>query len=383
MPQRALRSRPPLARMLRIHQELQVNKCPNCSSLAKVIEVSTKTIQRDIEHMRDQLGLPIEFDAKANGYIYTREVHAFPSIQVTDGEVLALFVAQQALAQYGGTPFEEPLRKAFEKLSESMGDMLTVAPDELAAALSFRHTGDAITDLKIFQQVTDAVLQSRELTFRYHKLQAARPEVRQVQPYHLACVDHLWYLFAHDLDRKAIRTFALSRITEVVGIGDPFAKPDDFSLADRLLQSFGVFKGEGDYRVRLEFDAFAARLIRERKWHASQELKDRPDGSIELRLGLDSLEEIERWVLSWGSHARVLAPPQLKARVKAALEDMQASYAETPAWFSEVREAAATLPQDQIVRLLMAIEKPRSDPNQMHLRFREDRQPPKIRTSRN
>jgi predicted DNA-binding transcriptional regulator YafY len=369
--------------MHRIHQELKSHQCPNCSGMAEVFEVSTKTIQRDIEYMRDQLGLPIEYDAQARGFYYTREVHAFPSLQVTEGEVLALFVAQQALVQYGGTPFAEPLRKAFEKLSESMGDLLTVAPDDLARSLSFRHTGNGITDLGTFQQVTDAVLQSRELTFRYHKLGAPRPEIRKVHPYHLACVDHLWYLFAHDLARDAIRTFALPRITEVTGIGAEFTKPEDFCLADRLLQSFGVFKGEGDYRVQVEFDAFAARLIRERKWHASQKLKERPDGAVELRLRLDSLEEIERWVLSWGSHARVLAPPPLKARVKAALEQMQASYAETPAWFSEVREAAATLPQDQILRLLMALEKPRSDPNQLHLRFREESRSARLSARRN
>jgi predicted DNA-binding transcriptional regulator YafY len=371
MSKRALHSRPPLARMMRIHQELQAGSGPNCSKLAAKLEVSSKTVQRDIEYMRDQLGLPIEYEPQAHGYSYTREVHDFPTLQVTEGEVLALFVAQQALAQYEGTSFAEPLAKAFSKLSEAMGDALTVAPDDLAAALSFRHTGAGVSDLSIFKQVTDAVLGSRELVFHYHKLKARRPEVRHVQPYHLACVDHLWYLFAFDLKRKAIRTFALPRITGIVETGKPFTKPEDFSLADRLLQSFGVFKGEGDHRVRVEFDAFSARLVRERNWHASQTLQERPDGSVELRLRLDSLEEVERWVLSWGSHAKVLSPPLLKQRVKTALESMQASYAEPPAWFAEVRETVPTLQQDQMLRLLATLDRPSRDPNQMHLRFQD------------
>ena len=54
----ALHSRPPLERMLRIHQALQSGKFPNASTLAREIEVATKTIHRDIEFMRDRLGLP-------------------------------------------------------------------------------------------------------------------------------------------------------------------------------------------------------------------------------------------------------------------------------------------------------------------------------------
>ncbi len=57
-----LHSRPPLERMLRIHQALQSGKFPNATTLAREVEVTTKTIHRDIEFMRDRLNLPVEFD---------------------------------------------------------------------------------------------------------------------------------------------------------------------------------------------------------------------------------------------------------------------------------------------------------------------------------
>ena len=356
-----------MARMQRIHQELLEGRAPNCSSLARRLEVSRKTIQRDLEYMRDQLGLPIEYDAQAHGYGYTGEVRAFPSLQVSEGEVLALFVAQQALVAYQGTPFEGPLTTAFHKLASTMGDTLTVAPDELSAALSFRHASTAITTLPIFQGVSEAVLGSRELSFRYHKLNAARAEERRVQPYHLACVNDLWYLFAHDLGRDAIRTFALSRIEEIIAVGPPFTKPADFSLSDRLLKSFGVFKGEGDFAVRLEFDAFAGRLIRERHWHSSQKILELPGGALELRFRLDSLEEIERWILSWGSHVRVLGPVSLKQRVRTALAGMQSHYVDGHPWFEEIRRTSPTAAQDQIVRLLASLDRPTDAPGQLRL----------------
>src|SRR5438132_962619 len=80
-------SRPPLERMLRIHQALSSGKFPNASKLAREVEVSTKTIHRDIEFMRDRMNLPVEFDATRNGYFYSGEVSGFPTMQITEGEI--------------------------------------------------------------------------------------------------------------------------------------------------------------------------------------------------------------------------------------------------------------------------------------------------------
>src|SRR5204863_6264221 len=83
-------SRPPLERMLRIHQALQSAKRPNASTLARELEVNPKSIHRDIEFMRDRLDLPIEYDSHRFGYFYTEEVSAFPTVQITEGELFAL-----------------------------------------------------------------------------------------------------------------------------------------------------------------------------------------------------------------------------------------------------------------------------------------------------
>src|SRR5439155_20115962 len=89
-------SRPPLARMLRIHQALQSRKYPNASSLAAELQVSSKSIHRDLEFMRDRLQLPLEWDGSKFGYYYTQEVNAFPTMQITEGELFALVVAEKA-----------------------------------------------------------------------------------------------------------------------------------------------------------------------------------------------------------------------------------------------------------------------------------------------
>ena len=92
--------------MLRIHQTIQSGQYPNAVSLARELEMSTKSIHRDLEFMRDRLGLPLEWDFDRRGYRYTEEVNAFPTLQITEGELVALIVAEKALQQYRGTSNE-------------------------------------------------------------------------------------------------------------------------------------------------------------------------------------------------------------------------------------------------------------------------------------
>jgi proteasome accessory factor B len=79
-----------------------------------------------------------------------------------------------------------------------------------------------------------------------------------------------------------------------------------------------VHSGEGRFEVVLRFSSKVADYIREKRWHASQVLRDVAGGGVELRLRLSSLVEIERWILGWGGEARVVQPRELAGRVEAA-----------------------------------------------------------------
>ena len=76
----------------------------------------------------------------------------------------------------------------------------------------------------------------------------------------------------------------------------------------------------------IEFDAWAGDLVRGRRWHASQELVELPGGEVRLRLRLNSLEEAERWVLSWGFHATVVRPKRLAERIGKVAEGLAGRY---------------------------------------------------------
>ena len=309
-----------------IHARVKAGRFPNCRKIAEELEVSSKTIQRDIDFMRYRLNLPIEYDPLRFGFHYTEEVTSFPTIDVSEGEIAALFVAQKALAQYQGTPFERPLRSAFRKITDGLKDRMSFSWSDLENVISFHSAGASVADLELFETVSNAVLHSVELHFEYQKLGSDRYEPRRVQPYHIASLENQWYLFGEDLDREQLRTFALPRMRNARATKTRFTRPAEFSIADVLRGSFGVHSGGKKHRIRLEFDAFAGRLVSERSWHESQRITAKRDGSITLALELGGLEEIQRWILSWGSHVRVLEPVELATRVQDEAKAILAKY---------------------------------------------------------
>lgn len=311
---------------MRLHEKLKAGKFPNCRKLAEELEVSSKTIQRDIDFMRDRLNLPIEYDQLHFGFAYTEPVTSFPSIEVSEGEIVALFVAQKAMEQYKGTPFEKSLKTAFEKITQGLKDTIEFHWGEVDSSISFRGLGKSVADIELFETVSRAVLDSHELAFEYKKLGGSQHEARRVQPYHLGCVENQWYLFGFDLGRQQLRTFALPRMRKARNTKARFKRPADFSISKHLGDSFGVFKGGGRHRVRIHFDEFASRLVGERQWHPTQKIKQLQKGEVELAMELGSLEEIERWILSWGTHARVLDPKPLVDRIRAVARDVGRAY---------------------------------------------------------
>ncbi len=275
--------------------------------------------------MRDRLGLPIEFDSHRNGYYYTEEVSAFPTLQITEGELFALVVAERALQQYHGTNFEKPLLSAIKKMEQSLPDTISLNLADIEQTISFRTRAEPILNLGIFDALAKAVAQRKQLELTYRKPGQKQPEMRVIDPYHLANINGEWFLFAFDHARKDIRTFVPARIQSVQMTGKIFETTHKFSLEKRLRDSFGVVSGYGEYNVVIRFNARAADYVREKKWHESQELRELKNGGVELRLKLSSLAEIERWVLSWGGDAVVIKPRELRETVQNAAKRILAS----------------------------------------------------------
>ena len=313
-------------RLRQLFELLKKGGFPNATILARKLEVSTRTIRRDIELLRGYHHIGIEYDETRYGFFLADPSQPFPGAAFTESELLALIIARQALAAQRGSPLEQILSDGFNRLQSRLDDEQTYTLDTLGSLIFFHDLGHEDVSTETFHIITSALRTRREILFRYQGLKDAKPRERRVHPYHLGNHNQKWYLFALDPASKSdkdagIRSFALSRITQLRLGTATFQRPAHFNPAQHLKGSFGIHSGDPttDIEVVIQFDAWATRLVQERQWHASQDLihhTETPGCTLTLRL--TSTAEVKRWILSWGEHATVLAPPQLQEELRQA-----------------------------------------------------------------
>lgn len=320
-------TRPPLQRIAELDRAVRAGEYPNAGSVALRLEVCRRTIQRDLDFMRDRLGAPLAFDARRRGYYYADPSFRLPFWAVTEGELIALFLAERVLRQWRGTPYGPALEQAFARIVAGLGEAVTIDLGELADAFSVRTTAEAPFEPATFGALATAVLRRWRVVLDYDSASGRRRQ-RTVDPYHLAQVDGQWFLIGHCHERGAVLMFAPGRIRAITVTEESFAPPAGFRIDEYLGQSLGVLRGvDGEvHRVRLRFTGAAARYVEERTWHPSQTIVRRADGSLELTLELSHLREVERWALSWGAECEVLEPAELRDRVRVGLEQAAAHY---------------------------------------------------------
>lgn len=315
-------------RMLALDRSIRAGEFPNARKLGDHLGVDPRTIHRDIEFLRDRMGVPLEYDPVQHGYFYRDANYVLPAIPMTEGELVALFLAERALRQYRGTPYAVELARIFRKLAEALPDQVTVDLEYLAETHSFRTTAVAEMAPGLFAALVRAIRQHRRLRITYWSASHDEETVREIDPYHLAAVDGDWYVIAGCLRHGDIRIFNPVRIRALEPTEVPFEPPAGFCVEDYLADAFGIFRGaDGErHRVRLFFSGKAAKYVAERTWHRSQTTEPTSDGGLIVTLELSHLQEITRWALSWGSDCLVLEPDELRAAVAREVSGSAARY---------------------------------------------------------
>ena len=314
-PTRHLATRPPLRRLFWALGQLRSGRPLKATDLAREFETSVRTAYRDLDFIRDDWRVPVEFDRAQGTYRLTEPTTALPPVTLSQGEVISLYFAERVLAQYRGTPFEADVQSAFRKLQEMLSDDVRVSPATLDDFLSFDpgplHTPDAT----VFQEVLAAQRLRRKVLIRYKSLSSNRTQERRIHPYHVFNHRGDWYVAAWDEPRQEVRLFALHRIRRATPTTESYEVPRDFSFETYMADAFGVQKGDEPVAVAVRFAPRQARWIRERRWHKSARVQEELNGGLVLHLRIAETSEIKRWVLQFGSEAEVLKPASLRRAV--------------------------------------------------------------------
>jgi proteasome accessory factor B len=313
--------------MQHIDRELRNHRYPNCSGIAHIFEVSSKSIQRDIDFMRDMLNAPIEYDASRKGYFY-RESWAFdPSTFLDRQELEALVATKKVLAQYQGTPYYKEISQAIDKLMQTL--RVDSSGTTLFDIYSFENPAPACEiDQDDFFIIEQALRERKKVVMSYRSSSRQALTDRVVHPYrlHYDQGSGTWYLIGYCEYRQEVRTFAVCRIQHLILTDEPFIIPESFSIGAYLENTFQVTSGTESYTVSIAFTPYQSQWIREHRWHPTQKIREHEDGSLTLTLEVGALDAVKRWVMQYGAQAEVLEPAELRDMIREEVREMEKVY---------------------------------------------------------
>jgi len=318
-----------LERIFWLDAQIQGYNYPNAQKLAEKFEISRRQAYADREYMVNRLSAPIGYNRERGGWYYTDPTYRLPAILLQEGELLAFLLTQQLSSHYLGTPFERQFESALQKIRAHLPDTVTVQAEDLSHMVAFTGGATVEADPKLVMDLNKAACQQRQVRMKYYTASRGEVTERVVDPYRLHNVQGDWYLIAYCHSRHTWRDFLLVRIREWEILDQQFERSPTFNLQDYLERGFRAERGEKVYDIAVRFDAYQARWVKERRYHATQSVEPLPDGGVILRLRTGALDEVARWVLQYGPHAEALEPQELRCQVAEAHRSAAKSYDRT------------------------------------------------------
>ncbi|MGQ9707224.1 MAG: helix-turn-helix transcriptional regulator [bacterium] len=305
-------------RIFRLIQIIGSDNNLNADELASRCNVSKRTIYRYLSSISEFIPICYEEGYK---FLYT---HSLPQLNLTNDELFALRLAVQNPATGPKSPYYGILASAISKLEEIMN------PKYIEDNTDIKIDGKIIYDYSLsskkFTKIEQAIKLKKQIVITYFSLRTSRLTERAVDPYALIFRRHAWYLIGYCHLRKNIRTFRIERIKQVEVSDKQFERPDDFNIESYFEDAWELYKGGELIEARIRFDPRIAPLILEGKRHSSQKIEIKRDGSLIYTIRVRGIEEIARWVLSFGRRAEALSPPQLRRYVAEELRGALKNY---------------------------------------------------------
>lgn len=315
----------------RLHDTIRLIESRHGISLDELVAetgVNLRTVHRDLSAISDA-GYPLTSEWVGDRKLY-RFITGFkdvPPINFSLQELVTLYFLRSQLEMLQGTPFHADLETIFRKINSVLppryaAHLERISQITLPLLAGRRDYTKAATHLEILRK---ALLFQQRVTIRYRSPATKKLERYTVDPYSFIFYKGGLYLVGFAHNRQAVRTFAVERVAAVILENSRFELPEGYEAQERFRESFGIVN-EKPLQVRVRFSAKIAHAIIGRLWHPSQKLIRNEDGSVELSFTAGGRLEILSWVLSYGSHAELLAPDELRQEIAASAAEMTRLY---------------------------------------------------------
>jgi predicted DNA-binding transcriptional regulator YafY len=302
-------------RTLKLLSLLQTHRYWPGAELAGRLQVSPRTLRRDIDRLRE-LGYPVQAQRGVEGGYQLAAGAALPPLVIDDEEAVALAVGLQAAAESAVEGIAESSVRALAKVVQVMPARLRRRVEALRAMTvpaSWGGSAQMAVDPGVLTGVALACRDSERLRFGYTAADGQR-SARHVEPLRLVSLRRRWYLVGYDLDRLAWRSFRVDRLSGPQGTGARF-RPRELPAADAAaFVRAGIDSVQAGYEVEVLVDAPAA-AVRERigRWSTVEEAGV---ARSRVRMTADSLDWPVMALGAVGADFDVLSPPELADQVR-------------------------------------------------------------------
>lgn len=309
-----------LERLQKINQMIQERTSVPANDFLQELEISIATFKRDLEKLRSHFNAPIIYDHDSGGYKFNKpnvgKKFELPGMWFDESEATALVLMQHLLSglDQGGLigPHIAPLMSRVDAI---LGNGETPSK-ELRKRIKVLGMGSRKTPIKNFSEIGRALLNRNRLNITYYARSTNAESEREVSPQSLIYYRDNWYLDAYCHLRNDLRSFAVDGIKTSTVLDKKTQEIPNKDLEDNFANSYGIFSGKATQTAKLRFTPERARWVASEFWHPKQVMSFDKDGYYILEFDYNQEPELLMDILKHGSHVEVIAPQNLRYKVK-------------------------------------------------------------------
>ena len=300
------------ARVLQLLGLLQARRVWSGEELAVRLGVTTRSVRRDVDRLRD-LGYPVHASTGHGGGYQLGAGAALPPLLLDPEEAVAMAVCLRVAAGGSVAGVGESALRALSKLDQVMPSRLRSQVAALhEATVTLGTATDTPVEPEMLMTLARACRDHEHVTAGYVDIRG-NETARRLEPYQLVTTGRRWYLMCFDRDRSDWRSLRLDRMSEVRAAGTTFAPrdaPDAASYVRRAITSSPY-----PYVARVRY--FAPQdVVAQTFSAASVDIEpDGPDACI-VTVGADDPERMVPWLAMPGCDFDVLEPPEVVDAVR-------------------------------------------------------------------
>lgn len=298
--------------MLKLLSLLQARPNWTGEELAERLGVTSRTLRRDVNRLRD-LGYPVEAISGPAGGYQLAPGGALPPLLLDDQEAVTVVLSLRTAASGSLPGFEDAAIAALAKIEQVLPRRLNEQIANLEASMVglARRTGSppAVTPEALLH-LAQACRRQERLRFTYVDVEGNVTE-RHVEPFQLVHTGRRWYLVARDRDREAWRTFRIDRISRPATTGLRFVLDNPPDAAALVAEGLAVssYALQAKVMLKLPYEQ-ALKMI-----SPTVGVLERKRGGTLLRIGADELGWVAGYLAGLACEFRILDPPELKKAV--------------------------------------------------------------------